>query len=545
MQRDLPGLADTTFDLVVVGAGIYGALAAWEAARRGWRVALVDTGDVGHATSFNSLKTLHGGLRSLQALNLRQMRLFIRERRALAIMAPHLVDPLPFCVPTYAHPTRSRLALATALAITDAVGRDRHEGIDDVHLRLPGGRVVSRAECVRLNPIVADDGITGGAIWFDYQMRQPERLITGVVASAAAAGAVIGTYVEADRMVRSGDRVVALRVRDVTTGTTFDVRTATVLNATGPWSAAVATQLTGAPATDASQRLSRAMNLVVSRITGDHACGGVVAGRYLFAVPWHDVSIVGTSHDPHEGGADAPHGTPEHVAALLRDAQLAFPKAGLGAAAVRLVHRGLLPMVSSSGTSVALLKESAVVDHASHGARGLVTIHSVRYTTARHTATAAVDVVGRLLGRESAAPRPALRLSSAGFETVEALLADARHREMPATTPALRERLARAYGTGWIDVASAMASTPDLAIPLSPTCAVTRAEVRHAVVAEGALTLTDALLRRTAAGGTGHPGVEARDAAAAVMRDLLGWDAARVERECAALDRQYPGLATP
>ena len=101
MVRDLRRLADTRFDLIVVGAGFYGALAAWDATLRGLSVALVDQGDFGAATSFNNMKTLHGGLRSMQAMNLPQMRLFIRERRALARVAPHLVRPMPFVVPTY------------------------------------------------------------------------------------------------------------------------------------------------------------------------------------------------------------------------------------------------------------------------------------------------------------------------------------------------------------------------------------------------------------------------------------------------------------
>ena len=73
--------------VVVVGAGFYGALAAWDAAQRGLSVAIIDKDDFGAATSFNNLKTLHGGLRSLQAFNFAQMRLFIRERRALARIA--------------------------------------------------------------------------------------------------------------------------------------------------------------------------------------------------------------------------------------------------------------------------------------------------------------------------------------------------------------------------------------------------------------------------------------------------------------------------
>src|ERR671913_2459771 len=128
MQRDLRRLADTKFDVIVVGAGFYGVTAAWDATLRGLSVAIVDKDDFGAATSFNNLKTLHGGLRSLQSLNFKQMRLFIRERRALARVAPHLVRPLPFVVPTYRHPLRSALTMRIALAINDAVSSDRHDG---------------------------------------------------------------------------------------------------------------------------------------------------------------------------------------------------------------------------------------------------------------------------------------------------------------------------------------------------------------------------------------------------------------------------------
>ena len=108
MQRDLRRLADTKFDVIVVGAGFYGVTAAWDAAQRGLSVAIIDKDDFGAATSFNNLKTLHGGLRSLQAFNLPQMRLFIRERRALARILPHLVRPLPFVVPTTRNPQAER-----------------------------------------------------------------------------------------------------------------------------------------------------------------------------------------------------------------------------------------------------------------------------------------------------------------------------------------------------------------------------------------------------------------------------------------------------
>src|SRR5690606_5395370 len=117
--RDLRRLADSHFDVLVVGAGVYGAIAAWDAASRGLSVALVDRGDFGGGTSFNNLKILHGGLRSLQAMHLGQMRLFIRERRALARIAPHLVRLLPCVVPTYATFMRRPAVMRVALALND------------------------------------------------------------------------------------------------------------------------------------------------------------------------------------------------------------------------------------------------------------------------------------------------------------------------------------------------------------------------------------------------------------------------------------------
>ena len=540
-MRDLRRLADDTYDLLVVGAGIYGALAAWDAAQRGLRVALVDRGDFGGGTSFNSLKTLHGGLRSLQSLSLAQMRLFIRERRAMARMAPHLVQALPFCVPTYGHLTRSALALRAALAITDTVGADRNAGIDDRSLQLPRGRIVSRDACLALNPLIDPAGVTGGAVWFDYQMRQAERVVLAAVQSAEACGAVAANYVEARGLVTAGARVAGAQLEDRLSGARFEVRAAAVLNAAGPWAGAVLTRLLHPAPRLPAARLSRAMNLVVDRVTGDHACGGVVAGRFLFVVPWRDVSILGTSHDVHDGDVEAPHGTAAHVAALLDDAARAFPRARLTGAAVRLVHRGLLPMVGGDARQVSLLKESLVVDHAVSGHPGLVSIFSVRYTTARHTAAVAVDAVVRQLGKATAPCATATsRVASAHVTGVEALLDEARGDAVGGTDPALRQRLARTYGTAWRAVASLAAQVPGLGQPLSAHCPITGAEVLYAVRHEAAVTLTDALLRRTEAGTAGHPGRPAIAAAAAVMAPALGWDAARTSAEIGAVEGVYP-----
>jgi len=105
--RDLSRLASRSYDVLVVGGGIHGLTCAYEAASRGLTVALVEAGDFGSGISFNQQKTAHGGLRALQSLSLGRARASIRERRALARIAPWLLRPLPFLAGTYAGPYRA------------------------------------------------------------------------------------------------------------------------------------------------------------------------------------------------------------------------------------------------------------------------------------------------------------------------------------------------------------------------------------------------------------------------------------------------------
>src|SRR5262252_6581784 len=136
--RDFEALRSATFDVLVVGGGIHGLMAAYEAAGRGLTVALVERGDFAAATSFNHQRTAHGGLRSLGSGRIDRARDSIRERRTLARIAPRLLRPLPFIVGTYRSLTRGRLALRVAFQIDRWLGRKRNDGIEpELHLPPP------------------------------------------------------------------------------------------------------------------------------------------------------------------------------------------------------------------------------------------------------------------------------------------------------------------------------------------------------------------------------------------------------------------------
>lgn len=541
MQRDLRRLADTKFDVIVVGAGFYGVTTAWDAAQRGLSVAIIDKDDFGAATSFNNLKTLHGGLRSLTALNFTQMRLFIRERRALARIVPHLLRPLPFVVTTKRTPTRSSLAWRTLLAINDAVASDRNEGLGDPGSHLPDSRIVSREEALQLNPIVAPEGVTGGAVWYDYQMQSTDRVTLSFLLSAVDAGAVAANYVQVQRFLQQNGRVIGVRVEDRLTNEAFAIRASVVVNAAGPWAADLLSDLPPAAQGAPPPRLSRAMNLVTRKVVNDHACGGIVNGRYLFMVPWRDVSMLGTSHDAHEGTADQLKVSRWDLEAFLKDAREAFPHADLATNDVRLIHRGLLPMISGNGAKVRLVKESQVVDHSKHGLPGLVSMFGVRYTTARYTAEQAVDAVFRVMGHETPPPCRTAEtpLQGGSINHMDNFLKAVMLRDIDGIPAEALKRIATTYGTGYDRVLQMARDVPALARPLGRGCDVIGAEILYAARREMALKLGDAVIRRTEAGAAGHPGSDALERAAAIMARAHDWDEWRTRNEIAEVEAFY------
>src|SRR6476646_1212341 len=129
MPRTRTDLSVARWDLLVVGGGIHGLFAAYDAAARGLSVALVEASDFGSGLSFNHQRTLHGGLRALQGASVGKTRRQIAERTTWARIAPHLITPLPFLVGTYGWTTRSRWALRAGLRLYDWLGRHRNRGI--------------------------------------------------------------------------------------------------------------------------------------------------------------------------------------------------------------------------------------------------------------------------------------------------------------------------------------------------------------------------------------------------------------------------------
>lgn len=553
MKRDVEALAEGHYDVLVVGGGIYGVCIARDAALRGLSVALVEKEDFGHATSANSLKIIHGGLRYLQDGNLRLVRAMIRERKAWLRIAPHLVDPLPCLMPTTKEPSRSRALMAVAMSVNDLIAFDRNL---DMHpaKRIPRSRLLSRNELRRRAPGIPTDGVNGGVMWYDAHVTNTERLLLAILLSAVTAGARVANYVEVVGFVRKRNEIHGVEIVDTVTGQKMVIRARLVVLSTGVWTQSLLKRC-DVSQSDSSLGTSLAINIVTRQICRDYALAlptrstrgqtaSVRPPRTLFIVPWQGHSIVGTLHLPFTFAHNerlTVHS--DVVAGFLAAVNLAYPEARLALADVFHVQAGFLPAHELQGNSgsVRLLRESQIVDHErANGLRGVISVEGVKYTTARRTAKKVVNLALQKLER-SAKPciTDIVPVLGGDIGDYEAFLSKAEQSASPRVEAASIRHLASTYGTEYGRILAYLEEDPAWGRQISTHVPVLAAEIVHAVREEMAVRLTDVIQRRTILGAAGPPDVATVEACASMLSNLLGWSRRRRQDEIDHLYYSY------
>ncbi|HEY3043483.1 MAG TPA: glycerol-3-phosphate dehydrogenase/oxidase [Vicinamibacterales bacterium] len=539
MQRDLDALTGRTFDVLVVGGGIYGLTIAYDAAQRGLSVALIERADFGSGASFNHLRTIHGGLRYLQTLDVGRARESAIERRVIATIAPHAVRPIPFALPLYQSLTRGITAMRVGFMLDRLIAFDRNRNVLPSN-QLPGGRVVW-GDGLRRFPGLHQRGVTGAAVWYDYVTTEADRLTFSFALAASGHGAVLANHVEAVALVVDGRRTVGVRARDSLDERELDIAGRVTVNATGatvdkllePFGAS-----TGIP-------MLKTMNLVTQRDAGEAALGGRTAtGRSLFLVPWKGRALFGTWQSaslcqPEEMGI-----VEADVVAFIREINEAFPSLDLRPNDVTMIHRGIVPAVTANG-GITLEGHEQVRDHTrdASGLDGLISVVGAKYTTARVVAERVTDRLLTKLQRNAVACRTATTpLPGGDIKDVATTIAEARRScDFDLPNDAI-PHLVAAYGSRHQEILAVCAGRPDLTSRLAEGSAVIGAELVWAAQHEMAVTLGDAVIRRTPLGALGYPGDMAVDRAADLVGGTLGWSHDRQRSEVAALRRFYSAI---
>lgn len=555
MKRSISDLTDKVFDVLVIGGGIQGACIAWDAVLRGLSVALVERGDFGQETSANSLKTVHGGLRYLQDVDLQVVRGMIRERMTFLRIAPHLVHPLTCLTPTYDKLMRSSLVMKVALTMNDLIGHDRNR-LDDPEKFLPNGKLISRAECLHILPGLPDKGVTGAAVWYDAQMYNSERLTLAFILSAARKGAVVCNYAEVVNLTSEFNKITGANVRDVLTKDEFRIQAKVVVNAAGVWMDQVNASLEqnlGAP----KFNQSLAMNIIIPGLINEYAAGlrswptsfrgndWEHSSHMLFVSPWRGVSLVGTFHSFNTEKPDSFKVDEQTLQSMLDEANSAYPDAKLDVDTIQFVHHGFLPAKNNpSQEEVKLVRQGQIYDHLQEaGISGLISVMGVKYTSAREVAQNAVDRVYKHLGSEPASGKSnATRLLGGMIDRFDDYLFEIKQKDGQVFSPALIEDLVRSYGSEYPMIREFILTTvPDEPLDLEST-QVIDALVRYAVTHEMAHKLSDFLLRRTGIGSAKKPSQLTIHTAASAMQRELGWSDQVLQNEIHELENRYPNF---
>ena len=401
--------ADQTYDLIVVGGGIYGVALALEATARGLRPLLLERDDFGGATSAVSLRVVHGGLRYLQTIDLPRFYESVGERRWWLTHFPDQVVPLTCLMPLYGRGLKRPSTFGAALVLNDLMSWRRNAGVEPDR-RLSGGRLVGRKQVARLFPDVDGRGLKGGGLWHDAVMLSSERLLIEMLRWASAAGAAALNYVEAVDLSMAGSIVDGVIARDRLSGERLGFRAPCVINAAGPWCRALAGGFDRRIASgDRLFRPALAFNLLFDRPPPAEVALAVEPDRpnaaTYFLLPWKGRLMAGTFHAARPDGTTDARPAETEIAAMIDDLNAAVPGLDLGRDRVVRVLAGLQPAAAPGGAEPS--NRPVMLDHgADGGPRGLYSVSGVKYTTARLVAEKTIGAA--FPGRARALPtRPA------------------------------------------------------------------------------------------------------------------------------------------
>ncbi len=542
MKRFIEEHDGHTYDIIVIGGGITGAAVAYEAAARGFTVALVEKGDFGAATSAATSKLIHGGLRYLANFELKLVRESLAERKTLENIAPNLVYPLPFLVPLHNTRARSKWVIEPGMILYDLLSYDK--GFTwDRSKRLPLHRYLSAAKVRELEPVVKPEGLTGAVLYYDCANPSPERLTLAFIKSAVKHGAAAANYAKVEDFIRAGQRITGVVVRDLLTGTTHALNGRVTINCGGPWADLLLDVARGKPGPQHVRR-SEGIHIITRSLSHGHAIGGLTPdGRPCNIIPWRGHSLIGTTDRAYAGDPDAWAVTREKIKAYIAEVNAAFGDPNLVCYSdVLYAYGGLRPLVEDETKDVyRTSRRYEIYDNEADGLPGLITVEGGKYTTSRRLAENVLNTVAR---KQGGRPRNGLtaRVHLAGCEirALDAFLAEAQA-AYPDFPPATVDSAARNYGTAYRTVLDLARGDKRYAEPLTADGELA-AQVVVAVRDEMARTLADILLRRTGIGTLGHPGAQALETVAAIAAEELGWSSARTEAELAAAER---ALAVP
>jgi len=457
----------TRWDICIVGGGATGLGIAIDAASRGYKTILIEQADFAKGTSSRSTKLVHGGVRYLQQGNVKLVMEALKERGRLRKNAPHLVKNQSFLLPNYKWWQGPFYGLG--LKIYDWMAGD---------LGLGPSLFLSREETLERAPTLDPEGLKGGVLFHDGQF-DDARLAINMAQTAAEQGAVVLNYMKAGRLHKENNQLVAIDAVDQLNGDAYTIHAGCFINATGVFTDHL--RKADNPSKEPVLSLSQGTHLVVDRkfLPGDTAIliPETSDGRVLFAVPWHQHTIIGTTDIPVEKPSMEPIPKEDEIQFILDNIKLYLAN-DPQRSDVLSVFSGLRPLVKGNASSTSGLSRDHFIETSESG---LISITGGKWTTYRKMAEDAVKVAIQ-----------AGKLEDRPCVTQDLPI----HGAMQVTNYTDHGYY---YGSDWAKIQALQQENPSLAEKIHPDLPYTKAEIVWAVREEMCMTVDDALARRTRA----------------------------------------------
>ena len=540
MSDDKALAPSPTYDLIIVGGGIVGAGIARDATLRGMKVALFEKCDFGSGTSSKSSKLIHGGLRYLEQGELGLVFESVSERRVQTNVAPHLVRPQPFLVPIYPDTKPGLEITNVGLWLYDSLAMFR---APRMHRTFRGARAARDLE-----PELRSDGLRGVLEYYDCAT-DDSRLTLENILDAESLGATCHSYTEVARLIRDGgNRVRGVVARDVFTGVEIDVTARAVVIAAGAWTDEAIKRFE-IPIGRELLRRTKGVHLVVPHellpIARAITMMSPIDDRVMFAIPWRERTVLGTTDTDFTGTADEVFASAEDVKYLCDSANRYFAHAKVTPNDVIATWAGLRPLIrNEAGSASSVSREHEVFTRDD----GLVLIAGGKLTTYRRMAKDCVNAAVKWLRRNDGT-----------FDADAIAGCTTKHRPLPGATglPTVNLDGVAAIGRALIDdygldadsathlcgvygvratiLGAAIKNDPSLGERINADLPYLWAEVDFAVMHDRARAVTDVLARRAPLSLVGRDqGLDVAPRVADRMAALLGWDDATRELHLAA-----------
>jgi glycerol-3-phosphate dehydrogenase len=508
------------YDIVVIGGGINGVGIARDAAHRGLRVLLLEKSDFGSGTTSWSSRLIHGGLRYLEHAEIPLVFESLHERRRLRQLAAHLVTRLRLNIPIYKESRRSKFIIRLGMIAYDLLS---------IGKKIPRHRMLTRAELLNDEPGLRQDGLVGGAQYFDAQVTFAERLVIENVVSASEAGADVRNHSPVIGINVKQGRVHGLQFLDNKSGKEIEVSAKVIINAAGPWvDRVLATVNRELPQFMGGTKGS---HIIVGAFKGAPKSAFYIEahkdGRPFFIIPWNSQYLIGTTDIRYDGDPADVTVSEDELDYLLDEANRVFPAADLDRSDIHFAYAGVRPLPKrEKGPESAISRKHIIFKH-KRQAKGLISIIGGKLTTYRNLAEQAVDAAVKISG---------VRAKSCATRTLPlpgAVDLDEATEQLSQSTdlsPACVTRLLGIYGSRAVEIAALQKAEYANAY-LDAEQTVLAAEVAFAIRQEFAVDLIDITHRRMMIGLNGDQGLPMAEQIASVAAEVAGWDKAECDRQ--------------